>query len=99
MTAEEAIVDVFARRAVTALFVTEVQYGIAPQRDPAEFAAALQHLEEAGEIVIVSKPAPDVHLNDVDLRIVARVRPDTSEAVESAWREFLREFLASHRCS
>ena len=70
-----------------------------PQRDPIEFAAALRHLEEAGEIIIVTKPAPDVHLNDADLRIVARVAPDASEAVEAAWRDFLREFLASHRCS
>jgi hypothetical protein len=99
MTAEEAIVDVFERRAATAMFVTEVQYGIAPQRDPAEFAAALQHLVESGEIIIVTKPAPDVHLNDEDLRIVALVTPETSEAVESTWRDFLREFLASHRCS
>jgi hypothetical protein len=99
MTAEEAIVDVFERRSKTALFVTEVQYGIAPQREPAEFAAALQHLVQTGEIIIVTKPAPDVHLNDADLRIVARMTPDTSEAVESAWRDFLREFLASHRCS
>lgn len=99
MTAAEAIVDVFERRSVTALFVTEVQYGIAPQRDPVEFAAALQHLVETGEIIIVTKPAPDVHLNDADLRIVARTAPDMSEAVESAWRDFLREFLASHRCS
>ena len=99
MTAEQAIVDVFERRSVTALFVTEIQYGIAPQRDPGEFAAALQHLEKAGEIIIVSKPAPDVHLNDADLRIVARATPDASAAVEAAWRDFLREFLASHRCS
>ena len=99
MTAEEAIVDVFERRAATALFVTEVQYGIAPQREPAEFAAALQHLVETGEILIVTKPAPDVHLNDADLRIVARITPDTSAAVEAAWRDFLREFLSSHRCS
>jgi hypothetical protein len=99
MTAEQAIVDVFERRSAIALFVTEVQYGISPQRDPAEFAAALQHLEEAGEIIIVTKPAPDVHLNDADLRIVARVAPGASEAVEAAWRDFLREFLASHRCS
>jgi hypothetical protein len=39
VTAEEAIVDVFERRSAAALFVTEVQYGIAPQRDPEEFAA------------------------------------------------------------
>jgi len=99
MTAEQAIVDVFERRSATAMFVTEVQYGIAPQREPAEFAAALQHLVETGEIIIVSKPAPDVHLNDADLRIVARTTPDASEAIEAAWRDFLREFLASHRCS
>jgi hypothetical protein len=99
VTAEDAIVDVFERRAATALFVTEVQYGIVPQREPAEFAAALQHLVETGEIVIVTKPAPDVHLNDEDLRIVARVSPEMSDAIESTWLEFLREFLASHRCS
>jgi hypothetical protein len=99
MTAEQAIVDVFERRSATAMFVTEVQYGIAPQREPAEFAAALQHLVEAGEIIIVTKPAPDVHLSDVDLRIVARATPGASEAVEAAWRDFLREFLSSHRCS
>jgi hypothetical protein len=99
MTAEEAIVDVFERRAATAMFVTEVQYGIAPQRDPDEFAAALQHLVQRGVVIIVSKPAPDVHLADADLRIVARTTPDASEAVEAAWRDFLREFLSSHRCS
>jgi hypothetical protein len=99
LTAEEAIVDVFERRAATALFVTEVQYGIAPQREPAEFAAALQHLVETGAIIIVSKPAPDVHLADTDLRIVARTRPGAADAVEAAWDGFLREFLSSHRCS
>jgi hypothetical protein len=99
MTAEQAIVDVFERRGAAALFVTEVQYGIAPQRDPAEFSQALQHLIETGEIIIVTKPAPDVHLNDADLRIVARSAPDAGEAVEIAWRAFLREFLQSHRCS
>jgi hypothetical protein len=99
MTAEEAIVDVFERRAASALFVTEVQYGIAPQRDPAEFAAALQHLVETGDLIIVSKPAPDVHLSDTDLRIVARAVPGANDAVEAAWRDFLREFLSSHRCS
>ena len=67
--------------------------------EPHEFAAALQHLVETGEILIVTKPAPDVHLNDTDLRIAARITPDTSAAVEAAWRAFLREFLSSHRCS
>ena len=99
MITEQAIVDVFERRLAMALFVTEVQCGIVPVCDPAEFAAALQHLVETGEIIIVTKPAPDVQLNDVDLRIVARVAPEMAEAVEATWRDFLREFLAAHRCS
>jgi hypothetical protein len=99
MTAEEAIVDVFERRAAAALFVTEVQYGIAPRREPAEFSAALARLVERGELIIVTKPAPDIHLADADLRIAARVAPNAEEAVETAWRAWLRDFLASHRCS
>ncbi|HEY5349571.1 MAG TPA: hypothetical protein VIJ64_07555 [Candidatus Lustribacter sp.] len=99
MTVEEAIVDVFERRSAAALFVTEVQYGIAPQREPEEFAAALARLVERGEIIIVTKPAPDVHLADADLRIAARVAPHAEDAIEATWRSWLRDFLASHRCS
>jgi hypothetical protein len=99
VTAEEAIVDVFERQSAAALFVTEVQYGIAPQREPAEFSAALQRLVERGELIIVTKPAPDVHLVDADLRIAARVAPNAEEAIETTWRSWLRDFLASHRCS
>jgi hypothetical protein len=99
MTAEEAIVDVFARRSAAALFVTEVEYGIAPQRDPAEFAAALERLVERGEIIIVTKPSPDVHLAEADLRIAARVAPDAGAAIEATWNGWLRDFLSTHRCS
>ena len=99
MTAEQAIVEVFERRGAGALFVTEVQYGIAPQLDPAAFAAALDQLTAAGELIIVNKPAPDVHLADTDLRIVAPAAPGAPEAIEAAWRDFLREFLSAHRCS
>jgi hypothetical protein len=99
VTAEEAIVDVFERRSEPALFVTEVQYGISPQRDPAEFAAALERLVERGEIIIVTKPAPDIHLADADLRIVTRPAPDAEVAIEAAWNGWLRDFLSTHRCS
>jgi hypothetical protein len=99
MTAEEAIVDVFARRSAAALFVTEVQYGIAPQRDPAEFAAALQLLVERGEFIIVNKPAPDIHLADADLRILAPAAPNAEVAIEATWHGWLRDFLSTHRCS
>jgi hypothetical protein len=76
-----------------------VQYGSAPQREPEEFAAALARLVERGEIIVVTKPAPDVHLADADLRIAARVAPQAEDAIESTWRSWLRDFLASHRCS
>jgi hypothetical protein len=99
VTAEEAIVNVFERRSVAALFVTEVQYGIEPQREPVEFAAALGRLVQRGEIVIVTKPAPDVHLADADLRIAALSVPDAGAAIEAAWQSWLRDFFASHRCS
>jgi hypothetical protein len=99
VTAEEAIVDVFERRSAAALFVTEVQYGIAPQRDPIEFAAALERLVQRGEIIIVTKPAPDIHLADADLRIAARPAPDAEVAIEAAWNGWLRDFLSTHRCS
>ena len=99
MTAEEAIVDVFEQRSAAALFVTEVQYGIVPQRDPAEFSAALARLVERGEIIIVTKPAPDVHLEDADLRIAARPAPDAETAIEATWNGWLRDFLSTHRCS
>ena len=99
MTAEEAIVEVFERRSADALFVTELQYGIAPPCDPAEFSAALGRLVERGELIVVTKPSPDVHLNDADLRIAARAVPDARAAVEAAWQTWLREFLSTHRCS
>ncbi len=99
MTAEEAIVDVFGRRSAAALFVTELQYGIVPRREPEEFAAALARLVERGELIIVTKPAPDVHLADADLRIAARVAPHAEAAIEAAWHAWLRDFLSSHRCS
>lgn len=99
MTAEQAILDVFDQRAAAALFVTEVQYGIVPRPDPAEFAAALERLAERGEIIIVTKPAPDVHLEDADLRIVARRAPGAETAIEAAWNGWLRDFLSTHRCS
>ena len=94
MTVEEAIVDVFERRSAGALFVTEVQYGIAPQRDPAEFSAALRVSSKLGRTIIVTKPAPDIHLADADLRIAARVAPDASEAaIEATWHGWLARVL------
>ena len=99
MTVDEAIVDVFERRSADALFVTEVQCGIAQPCDAAVFSAALARLVERGELIVVTKPSPDVHLGDADLRIAARVAPGAYAAVETTWLAWLRDFLSTHRCS
>jgi hypothetical protein len=53
--------------------------------------------------VVVTTPAPaDPHLAGLDLRIVARARPDDPgaaiQAADALWGQYLRAFLASHRC-
>jgi hypothetical protein len=99
VTPSDAIASIFDRRGVTAMFVGELQHAAGSGIDAATFFAALQHLTETGVLIIVTKPAPDPHLTDLDLRIVARATPDASGAVEAVWHAFLRDFLASHRCS
>lgn len=89
------ILGVFARRDVQALFVTELQSALAPAVDPAALTAALEQLAARGDLVIVVRNAPDPHLEGADLRIVAR----SGDAAEGVWRSWLREFLASHRCT
>jgi hypothetical protein len=106
VTDESEILRVFERRNAGALFVTELQSGVGPAASP-EFDAALDRLARRGEIVIVTKSAPDPHLADVDLRIAApvasgRPRPEAESsavaATEAAWRDWLRDFLSTHRC-
>lgn len=106
VTDEREILRVFERRNAGALFVTELQFGVGPA-EPSQFDAALERLAERGEIVIVTKSAPDPHLADADLRIAApidagRPRPEAESsalaATEAAWRDWLRDFLSTHRC-
>ena len=95
---ESAILATFAHGA-NALFATEVQAAIAPAIPPATFDVALAQLVCDRRVVVVTNAAPDPHLADVDLRIVAPATPAAAAAIEAAWRDFLREFLSSHRCS
>ena len=99
MNTAETIASIFERRGAAAMFVSELQHAAGAEIDAASFAAALERLTETGEIIIVSKPAPDPHLSDIDLRIVARATPHAAVDVEAVWSSFLRDFLASHRCS
>jgi len=81
-----------------ALFVSELA---AKVRSP-ELEPALAELEAAHSVLVSRFPAPDPHLEGLDLRIVALV-PDSgdSAAVEASttlWSDWLRQFLATHRC-
>jgi hypothetical protein len=99
MTLERTITAAVQQQSARAMFVTELQHALADVAEPGTIDAALHTLAQSGDLIMVDKPAPDVHLRDIDLRIVAAATPTAAEAVETVWREFVREFLASHRCS
>lgn len=81
-----------------ALFVSELAVKVhSPELEP-----ALAELQAANSVLVSSYPAPDPHLEGLDLRIVALV-PEAGEgtAVENSatvWSDWLRQFLANHRC-
>jgi len=99
MTLERAITSALQQRSAGAMFVTELQHALANVAASGALEAALHTLKESGALIVVDHPSPDVHLHDIDLRIVAAATPDARAAVQIVWHEFLREFLAAHRCS
>jgi hypothetical protein len=99
MTLERAITSALQRQPARAMFVTELRHALGGHAEGTSLDAALHALTQSGDLIVVDKPPPDAHLRDIDLRIVAVATPAASEAVETVWRDFVREFLASHRCS
>ncbi len=93
------ILRAFAGSGAGALFVTELQHATAASLDGPALATGLARLTEGGTLVMVTKTAPDPHLADADLRIVAPAGEGAIDAIEQTWRAWLREFLASHRCT
>jgi hypothetical protein len=89
----------FAERGATALFATELRRAVRARVDAARFEHVLADRERAGAVRVVAKSAPDPHLADADLRIVALARDGADDAIEDAWRAWLGEFLRSHRCT
>jgi hypothetical protein len=54
-------------------------------------------------VLTVDHPAPDIHLEGTDLRIVARIPDGENEAVaadaaDELWNSWLRAFFSTHRC-
>lgn len=99
----EQILKALGRRGHHAAFVTEVAASLRPRPDTTQIEDALADLHRNGLVLITDHPAPDVHLASMDLRIVAEIRVEDSEAnatvaTEQLWDEWLRAFFSTHRC-
>jgi hypothetical protein len=103
----DAILAVFDRKHVPAMFITELAHDLHAPPDSAELANDLGALEARGTILVAEHAAPDPHLAGIDLRIVAPLRADrpraeaeaaAAGAAESLWNKWLASFLSSHRC-
>jgi hypothetical protein len=94
----EPVLATLQRNHPPALFVGE----LAAKVKSAELEPALAELEAANSVLVSRYPAPDPHLEGLDLRIVALVPPaGESSAVEASatlWADWLRQFLSNHRC-
>src|SRR4051794_8456438 len=97
------IIETLQRRQPTAAFVSEVTSVMRPSPSPNDVDGALGVLQQQARVLVADHAAPDVHLENLDLRVVALI-PDpagervASEAAESIWESWLRAFLATHRC-
>jgi hypothetical protein len=99
----ENILLALRRRSPAAAFVTEVTASLHPAPAPASLERAIDALSRGRRVLLVDHPAPDVHLEGLDLRILAEVpvhdgEVAAQEAADALWSSWLRSFLATHRC-
>lgn len=71
--------------------------------DPETAQRSLTSLAESGDVFITSRRPPDRHLASADLRVVALADPSGTDRsalqrADAVWDDFLRQFLAAHRC-
>jgi hypothetical protein len=97
--AEEQVLNTLSRQHPPALFYTELAAKVSGAQ---ELAGTVAQLEQEHAVLVTSFPVPDPHLEGLDLRIVALVPEgqDASaiEASTTLWADWLRQFLANHRC-
>lgn len=95
---QEQVLATLGRCHPPALFIGELAVKVrAPGLEP-----ELEELAAANSVLVSSYPAPDPHLEGLDLRIVALVagssESSAAEASAAVWADWLRQFLANHRC-
>ncbi|HET6449063.1 MAG TPA: hypothetical protein VFG31_08135 [Conexibacter sp.] len=104
--AEELLLATLRGAPGGALFATELAAQARAAGFPADaYEPTLAALERDGRALVAPHTPPDVHLRGTDLRVAAAVEPGSPDAVERArvaaeacWDDFVRAFLASHRC-
>ncbi|HVA24870.1 MAG TPA: hypothetical protein VMW62_10805 [Chloroflexota bacterium] len=94
----DRVLSALGRSHPPALFIGELAAKVrSPGLEP-----ALAELEANNSVLVSRYPAPDPHLECLDLRIVALVpQAGESSALEASaelWADWLRQFLANHRC-
>jgi hypothetical protein len=110
VAAVERVVGLLRARRPPAALAMELAALISRDRNgaPVDLDACLGQLEAETSVLIEQHAAPDVHLETCDLRVVALVPQDSpaEQAAEAArtaaaavWDEWLRQFLATHRCT
>jgi hypothetical protein len=106
-SARESVIDVLGGRGKKALFATELLAGLRRYNLGKEIMdQALVELEADGVVVVRDHFCADPHLAEVDLRVVALLKPASLEVaraealreIDRAWNEWLGEYLANHRC-
>ena len=106
--ARQVVIELLRSRAKKARFTTELAVALQRARvGREEMEQALTELETEGVVMIRDHFCADPHLAGVDLRVVALVNsidgadPQLSaiREIDSAWDNWLGEYLANHRCT
>lgn len=103
--AEAAVVEALSAGSRRACFVTEAQARLRGRDlSSAQIDEALSAMADSGRVLITPHVATDPHLRGYDFRIVSLLSMDRTAAAareehEALWREWLKEYLRSHRCT
>jgi hypothetical protein len=107
VSAKQSVIEVLRGRGKKALFATELLAGLRRfSIGMNEMDRALAELEADGVVVLRDNFCADPHLAEVDLRVIALLELGLGDQahgaalheIDSAWNNWLGEYLANHRC-